>query len=211
MTLRRLRLVCLSRQYGSGGAAVARALAQRLGFRLLDRDLIDEVARAAEVPPDVARGLDEQLDPWSVRLARSLWHGAFEGVAAVGEEQLLDAERLAALTRRIVLQAAELGGCVIVGRGAAAALAGRGDVLSAFVYAPRAERARRLRERLGPQADVARAMEAVDGERAAYLRHHYGRDWHDLELYDVLVSSARGDEAAVETLLAAVRAFDQRA
>ena len=42
MTLTRLRVVCVSRQYGSGGAGVARVLAERLGFRLLDRDLIDE-------------------------------------------------------------------------------------------------------------------------------------------------------------------------
>ncbi len=211
MTLQRLRVICLSRQYGSGGAAVARTLAARLGFRLLDRELIDAVARAAHVPPEVARDLDEHLDPWRVRLARSLWHGAFEGVATIEEGLLLDADRLAELTRRLLLQAAEMGDCVIVGRGAAAALAGRADVLSAFVYAPRAERARRLRERLGPQADVAQAMESVDRERAAYLRHHYGRDWHDLELYHVLVSSAAGDEAAVETLLAAAKAFEARA
>lgn len=205
-----ISVITISRQYGSGGAAVAAEVAARLGFKLLDKDLIASLARSARVDPAVAERLDERLDPWLHRLARPLWRGGFEGVAAVSEADVVDADRAAALTRRIVEEAAELGRCVIVGRGSACALAGRKGALHVFVYAPRPERVRNLRGRLGPGADVESAMDATDRERAAYVKRHFGREWRDPELYHLMINSALGVDAAVAVLLGALDALEAR-
>jgi cytidylate kinase len=203
-------VITVAREYGSGGAAIATRLAERLGFRLLDRALMDHVATAARCEPSVAERLDERVDPWLRRLVRSWSHGAFEGVAAVSDAEILDADRVASISRTVVEEAARIGSCVIVGRGAQCILAGRPGVLHVFVYAPRSERARRLRERLGPAADVEAAIDATDRERAAYLRRHFGRDWIDRELYHLMVNSAPGEDAAVTAILGAVTALRGR-
>jgi cytidylate kinase len=199
-----IRIVTVAREYGSGGASVAQALADRLGFRLLDQALIARIAEAASVDPGVAARLDEQVDPWLHRLGRSLWHGGFEAVAPVDEGAVVDAGRLAALTRRVLQEAAAIGRCVVVGRGAQCLFRGRPDAFHVFVYGPPEERRRRLRERLGPEADLPDALEAKDRERAAYVRLHYGEDWRDPRLYHLMINSSLGQEAVVSAILAAM-------
>jgi cytidylate kinase len=201
MSAARADVVTVSREYGSGGAAVAAILAMRLGYQLLDRALILKMAKAAGVAPGVAELFDERVDPWLHRLGRALWHGGIEGVAPVDESQVVDADRLAALGRRVVEEAGQIGGCVIVGHGAQCTLRGP-NVLHVFVYAPRSLRARHLRDRLGPEADVETAMDSTDRERAAYLRRHFDADWKDPLLYDVMINSAMGHEAAARAVLA---------
>jgi cytidylate kinase len=196
------RVVTVSREYGSGGAAVAAMLATRLGYQLLDRVLILKIAQAAGVEPGVAELFAERVDPWLHRLGRALWRGGIEGVAALDEARIVDADRLAKLSRRVIEEAGELGHCVIVGRGAQCILRGRTGVFHAFVYAPRALRARRLHDRLGPAADVDATMDTMDRERAGYLRHHFDADWKDPLLYDMMINSAVGHEAAARAVLA---------
>jgi cytidylate kinase len=201
-----IRVVTVAREYGSGGALVAARVAEALGFRLLDRAIVEEAARGASCDPGVAEKLDEHVAAWRERLARSLAHGGFEGVASVSDADILDAERMAVLTRHVIEEAAEGGGCVIVGRGAQCVLAGRADAFHVFVYAPREARARRLRGRLGPEADVEAAMDKTDRERAAYLKRYFGRDWAELSLYHMMISSALGIETAAAAILGAIAA-----
>jgi len=199
-------VVTFAREYGSGGAAIATRLAERLGYKLLDRALVERIAEMAKVGPEVARKLDEHVDPWTRRLGRAIWFGAFETVAVVDEDDVVDSDRVAALSGRIVQEAATVGRCVIVGRGAQCLLRGRPDAFHVFVYAPREERARRLRQRLGPGADVEFALDEVDRERAAYTRRYFGENRLDPHLYHLMVNAALGEEAAVSTILTALEA-----
>jgi cytidylate kinase len=204
MSASRFRVVTVAREYGSGGAAVATALATRLGYQLLDRALIGRIAEATRIDPDLAERFDEHVDPWVKRIGRALWYGGFEAVAVVDENDVVNADRLAAVTGRIVEEAAAAGGCVIVGRGGQCLLRGRSEVFHVFVYAPREERLRRLRARLGPGADVEMALEETDRERAAYIRRHFGENWLDPRLYDLMVNAALGEDAAVSIILTAL-------
>ena len=202
----RFRVVTVAREYGSGGAAIAARLAERLGYKLLDRALVERIAETARVGHDVAGKLDEHVDPWTRRLGRALWFGGFEAVAVVDENEVVDSDRVAALSARIVQEAAAVGGCVIVGRGGQCLLRGRPDAFHVFVYAPREERARRLQARLGLGADVELALEEVDRERAVYTRRYFGENRLDPHLYHLMVNAALGEEAAVATILTALEA-----
>ena len=198
------RVVTVGREYGSGGAAVAGALAQRIGFRLLDRALIERIAEAARIDPGLAERLDEHVDGWAARVARALRFGPFEVVSPVDDEAILDAQRLQALTAAVIEEAARAGDCVIVGRGAQCLLRSRPGVFHVFVYAPHEERLRRLRRRLGPKADLEALIEQKDRERAAYVRQYFGCDWLDTRLYHLMVNAVLGEEAAVAAILAAL-------
>jgi cytidylate kinase len=206
MSLAGWRVVTVGREYGSGGAAVAGALARRIGFRLLDRALIERIAEVAHVQPGVAERLDEHVDSLASRVARALRYGPFEAVSPVAGEAILDAERMQALSAAVIEEAARSGECVIVGRGAQCLLRQRPDVFHVFVYASRAERGRRLRQRLGPDADVEALMEQVDRERAAYVKQHFGCNWLDPHLYHLLANAGLGEQAAVAAILAALEA-----
>jgi cytidylate kinase len=211
MSPSRYRVVTVAREYGSGGGAVAAALAVRLGFRLLDRALIARIAEVARIDPDLAERLDEHVDPWVKRVGHALWYGGFEAVAVVDEKDVVDADRLAVLSGRVIEEAASAGDCVIVGRGAQCLLHGRPDVFHAFVYAPREVRLQRLRARLGHDADLESLIERIDQERAAYVRRHFGGNWLDLGLYQLMVNAALGEEAAVSIIVAALEAGAPRA
>lgn len=204
MSVSRFRVVTVAREYGSGGAAIATRLAERLGYQLLDRALVERIARLARVDPDLVGKLDEHVDPWARRIGRALWYGGFEAVAVVDENDVVDSDRVAALSARIVEEAAAVGGCVIVGRGGQCLLRGRPDAFHVFVYAPRETRLLRLRARLGPGADLERALEDVDRERAAYTRRYFDADRLDPHLYHLMVNAVVGEEAAVSTVLTAL-------
>jgi cytidylate kinase len=206
MSASRFRVVTVAREYGSGGAAIATRLAGRLGFQLLDRALIERIAEEAHIDPDLARRFDEHVDPWVKRIGHALWYGGFEAVAVVDENDVVNADRLAVLGGRVIEEAAHAGGCVIVGRGGQCLLRGRSDVFHVFVYAAREERLRRLRERLGPGAELELVLEETDRERAAYVRRHFGENWLDPRLYHLMVNATLGEEAAVSAILAALGA-----
>jgi len=199
------RALTIAREYGSGGGSIANRISQMLGWTLLDKALILEVARAANVDPELARRYDECIDSWLHRVGRrALWRGALEGIAAVTEADFFDAETMTALTRDLILQAHERGKCVIVGRGGQCVLQHRADVFHVFVYAPWSDRIQRARGRLPAGADVEEFVRSNDRQRTEYVRLHFGCNWSDPHLYHMLVSSELGEETAASIIIDAM-------
>jgi cytidylate kinase len=197
-------VVTIAREYGSGGAAVGRALANRLGWNLLDNALVEEVARRANVDPALARTMDERVDSWIHRISkRALWHGAIESVPAVAEGDFFDAATMADLSAEMIRQAAAIGNCVIVGRGAQCELQKCGQVFHVFIYARMAERIARVRERLGAADDLEGLVRSVEKARTEYLRQRYGCQRTDPHLYDLMIYSGLGIDRVVDTIVCA--------
>jgi Cytidylate kinase-like family len=197
------RIITISREYGSGGGVVGETLARQLGWRLVDRSVVSEVARRANVDPSVAARFDEAVDPWFHHLVKALWRGGYEGVASRVETEAPDVQTLAAVTGEILLEAAALGQCVIVGRGGQCLLRDREDAFHACVYGPREQKIQRLRERLAPGMDVGECLEHIDRQRAAYIQRTFGEDWRDRRLYHLMISSVLGLETTAATILRA--------
>jgi cytidylate kinase len=196
------RVLTVSREFGSGGILVARRIAENLAWKLLDSALIEAIVEKSNVDPAVAKRYDEKIDPWLHRVSRkALWHGAFESVAELSDTDVFDAQTMALLTRRVIDEAAEAGGCVIVGRGGQCLLSNRRDTFHIFIHAPRSIRLKLLRDRLGNQPDLERAMETKDHERADYIRLNYDRDMYDRHLYDLMLNTRRGIEMATRVVL----------
>jgi cytidylate kinase len=198
------RIITVSREHGSGGREIARRVAEALRWNLVDRALIDEVARIAKIAPEDVEAHDERVNPWLVRLAKGFWTGSADSYAGIPPEMVFDADTLARLTRHVVLDVAGVGECVILGRGAACILGLRQDALHVFIYAPLEDRLARLRARGQDEAEAAKLLHDVDRARAAFVRHYYGCDRTDRALYDLMVSSRVGEDRAVRAILAAV-------
>ena len=120
---RPMRVITVEREYGSRGAEFAHDLATRLGWRLLDSELVAGAARAAGVPEKMASKFDDQLDPWYYRYGKVFWQESLYSSTNPCDDQIFDCERMYALIRKEIQDAAQEGNCVIVGRGAACELA----------------------------------------------------------------------------------------
>jgi hypothetical protein len=199
------RVLTIAREYGSGGALIGRSISEQLGWKLLDKAFIENIARAAKVDPRVARRFDERTDSWLERLGRQgLWRGAFEGVAVVSQPDFFDAETMAALAQDMIEEAYQRGNCVIVGRGAQCVLRERRDVFHVFVYAPLPERVARIRQRLPGKTDIEELIRSMDRQRADYVRTYYGCDWIDPHLYHLMICSELGEDLVESTIIEAL-------
>jgi hypothetical protein len=194
-----VKVITVEREYGSQGREFAERLADRLGWKLVDRCVIEEIAQKAGVPKSMAEGCDERLDPWYYRLGKAFWHGSVDRLPAPPDEQIFDSEQMASLVRKYLKSCAEAGSCVIVGRGAACVLAQTPGVFHIFVYASMTRKIRWFEERFPKRAaDAKREMEATDLRRENYIRRYYGQDWTDRRLYHMMINSCMGCEAMIQ-------------
>jgi cytidylate kinase len=200
------RVLTVNREFGSGGGRVAQTIAGWLGWKLLDRDIIDAIAYAAHVDSSVVRRYDEHVHSWLRRLNH---HAMRSAALAAGlelrEGAVFDAEEMVKLTRKIVEEAHSEGNCVIVGRGAQCILQHKSDVYHVFVYAPLKERLLRLRTRLEKGANIEQRMRTVDSERAKYLQEYFGKSWCNLHLYDLMISSHEDEDSTARIILNAMK------
>lgn len=203
------RLVTIEREYGCGAASIAAHLADHLGWKLWDHRLTEEIARLANVDPSAVRRCDERMDSRVYRMARAFWRGSYERTSPIGN-QAFDTDRMVAMMEEITNRIAEEGGAVVVGRGAPYFLRERPDAFHVFLYAPRAEKIRRLRQDGSTESEAEELVDTVDRERIAYIKHYFNADWPTRSLYHIMVNTAVGNEAALATILSTMRLVEGR-
>ncbi|HEU0113381.1 MAG TPA: cytidylate kinase-like family protein [Thermomicrobiales bacterium] len=202
-----MRAVTISREYGSGGGEIAGRLAARLGWRLVDHELVVRLAHALGETEAEAAALDEHAEGF-------LWR-MLEGLRYVSPWTMADQPRsLEEQHRRhrtalasIIDAAAALGEVVIVGRGAQAILAKRRDVLQIRIVAPLAARIAYVvrRENLTPDEARARIL-TVDRDRARYLQEAEHARPDDAHLYDLTINTGvLSLDDAVDLIVLALR------
>ncbi len=193
-----IRAITVEREYGSRGGEFAHELAERLNWRLLDSELVTVAARIAGIDPKEAAKFDERLDPWYHRYGKVFWHEATYPTAGLSDDQSFDSERMLSLIRQEIIDAAKVGSCVLVGRGAACALAGKLGCFHIFVYATATAKRDWFAHAFPKQAQHAdQLMAAFDKRRAAFIRKFYQQDWCSRGLYHLLLNSSIGTEAMI--------------
>jgi hypothetical protein len=191
-----VNVITVEREYGSRGGEFAHELAGRLGWRLLDSELVTAAARIAGVAPELAAKFDERLDPWYYRYGKIFWHDSVLPMTGISDEQVFDSERMLSLIRQEIVDAAKVGNCVLVGRGAACALACQPGCFHVFVYATAKAKRAWFTHAFPNQAQQAdQLLAAFDKRRAAVIRKFYQQEWCARGLYHMLLNSAMGIEA----------------
>jgi cytidylate kinase len=164
--------VTISRELGSLGTLIAEEVGRRLGFSVVQREVINRAAQKAGVP-EMALAVIDDLGLLGVRPSRQAQRAYLDAIAHVMHEL------------------AEQGSVVIVGRAGQVILAGRPDVLHVRICAPISVRAERIARRHGISLEQARAqVEASDAARRAYLRRYYHVRWDDPYLYHLIINTA---------------------
>ena len=206
-----IKIITIEREYGSGGGEIAQLLADHLGWKLWDQKLTEEIARLAECPKAVVEVREEKVDPLYYRLFKSFMRGSYEGSINAPKLKLVDSETILRITQRVVQHAAETGNSIIVGRGSQQFLKNRPDTLRIFLYAPRAEKARRLLARGKTQKEAEELVDSVDRERADFIAKYFNVEWPDRAVYHAMINTAIGDQAVVHMILDCVKTYESKA
>ena len=198
------RLITIEREYGCGGGAIAAQLAQHLGWSLWDKRLTEEIARLANVEQSAVKRCDERMDSRLYRLAKTFWRGSHERSAHL-TNQAFDTDCMMEWMEQITARIAREGNSVVVGRGAPFFLRENPEAFHVFLYAPRAEKVRRLLQDGATSAEAEEMVDTVDRERIAFVKHYFNADWPTRSLYHVMINTALGNEAVFETILQTMR------
>lgn len=194
------RVITIEREYGCGAAEIARKLAAKLGWKLWDKELTAEIARVANVDPTSVSMCEERVDSTFQRLVKVFWRGSYERGADL-EHPPFGPDRMVEVGEEVMCDIAERGNCVIVGRGAPYFLRDRHDTFHVFLYAPRAEKLRRIQALGRKPSDAEDLVDTVDRERILFVKHYFGADWPTRSLYHCMINTSMGDEAVLSTIL----------
>ena len=174
--------VCISHATGADGAAVGRAVAERLGFQYVDDEVIAEAAEWAEIDPALVADA-ERRKPLVARLLGHMAEGGVSQQLASGQwarTAPTDAD-LRVLITDVLRSFADRGSVVIVSHAASFALAGR-EVLRVLVTASDETRAKRVPE-------GAKQVRREDGNRADYLKRFYGVERELPTHFDLVINT----------------------
>lgn len=182
-----MAIITISREMGSGGSIIARNLADRLGYDLIDGEAIlkvaasygltaDNVEMADEKPPAFVESLDESLE--------------------------IDMHRI----EQIILEYALKGNVIIYGRGGQDLLSDIDSVFRTRIIAPFEIRVERWAEREWLDPDLSRILvRKSDQQRAGFIKYYFDRDWNDPYDYDLVINTTKlSEEMAVELICTGV-------
>ena len=187
------RIITISREFGSGGRTVGKQAAQKLSIPCYDQELIEKIAEESGFAPAYIKEQGEYV-------VRAGWlSNALAGRFSNG---LTTQDQLWLLQRKVILELAEKGPCVIVGRCADYILRAEADCLTAFIHADMEKRAQRIVQVYGEREESPeKRLRDKDKRRAAYYQMYTDMAWGDARHYHVaLDSGALGIEKCVSIL-----------
>jgi cytidylate kinase len=200
-------IITIGREFGSGGREIARKVAEKLGIKMYDKELISMIAKSSGMSEDVLHEVDETAVN---SFLYALSSGAFSGTPMVsaGVSSLPITDKAFINCSNIIKEIAEKESCVIVGRCAESVLKGRVNLLTVFVHADTEQRIDRICEHENISRDAAASViKRADKKRAAYHNYYSDTRWGARSAYDLCINSRIGTEAAAEMIVQAARAI----
>ena len=186
-------VISIGRQHGSGGREIARLLAQELGIKCYDKEIVDEAAKHSDFSRDLINAYDEK------RMSAFMLHAGGYGL---NENFRLNMQVVSAQFDAI-REIASKGDCIFVGRCADYILRDRRDLVSVFILGDMDERLKCLERRQGLDVAAARKkIKEVDKDRSSFYKYYSDQVWGDAQNYDLCINSSRlGVEGTVKVIM----------
>lgn len=198
-------IITISRQFGSGGRTVGHLVAEKLGIPFYDKELVEQIALESGFAPKYVEEHGEHSP------GKSFFSYAFAPQGTPGiMNGLSTADFLWNIQCSTILQLAEKGPCVIVGRNADYILKDRPDCLHIYVHADMDFRAERIVRLYGESEKSPQTrLQEKDKRRKVNYQHYTGRTWGDATNYDLCVNTGTvGVEEAADMIVALVKASE---
>lgn len=181
------KIITISREFGSGGRTIGHMVAEKLGIPFYDKELVDHIALETGFAPNFVEEHGEHAPGASI-FSYAFAHQSVPGVM----HGLSTADFLWNVQCSVILQLAEQGPCVIVGRNADYILKDREDTFHAFIHASKEFRADRIVRLYGESEKSPEArLNEKDKRRRVNYQHYTGREWGMSQNYDICLDSSR--------------------
>ena len=197
------RIITISREFGSGGRTIAKLVADKLGYEYYDKDLIEKIAEGTGFSKGFIERYGEQAP------GNSLFSYAFLGrtVNGMAMQDYIWMEQ-----RKIILDLAEKGNCVIVGRCADYVLGDYTNCINTFIYAYKEDRIRRIMKLYKlDEKQAADKIRKTDRDRKNYYEARTKRQWGGIDANSMMFNaSLLGIDGVVDALEAIYRKWEIR-
>ena len=195
------KIITISREFGSGGRTMGRKIAEKLGIPFYDKELVDQIAVESGFAPKFVEEHGEHSP------SGSFFSYAFapQGVPGI-MNGLSTADFLWNIQCNVILQLADQGPCVIVGRNADYILKDRPDALHVYVFADVPYRAERIVRLYGEsEKSPEQRLAEKDKRRRVNYQHYTGRTWGMAQNYDLcLDTGVLGEDYCADIVVNAV-------
>lgn len=173
------KIITITREFGSGGRTIGHEVAERLGWDFYDWNLVEKIAREYGYCEEFVEENGEESRPVNPWLSR------FGSAGPDINEQLFLNQR------KVILDLAEKGNCVIVGRCADYILENRKDVLNVFIWASDEFRRERIVNLYGEtEENIEKRIATKDKKRKSYYQYYTGRKWGSPWYYQMCLESS---------------------
>ncbi|MBV8052688.1 MAG: cytidylate kinase-like family protein [Acidobacteriaceae bacterium] len=203
------RIITIEREYGCGAGQIACQLAERLGWKLWDHALTEEIAKLANVECAAVERCEERADSTFRRLVNSFLRGSYESRMSAAGNEPFNTDRFVDVGHTVMENVAKNGNGVIVGRGAPYFLRERADVFHVFLYAPFPEKVRRLKLLGKSQQEAEHLLDNIDRERIEFVKRYFDADWPTRSLYHLMINTAIGNENVISIVLDSMCVFEK--
>ena len=194
-------VIVIGRQYGSGGHDIGKLLAEKLGYRFYDNEIIQMAAGSTGYSPDFIREKEENM-------TNSLLYDLVSQVYIYSSEHNAPKDRIFESEAEVIRGFAAEGGCVIVGRCADYILRETPGCFKVYLHAPVEYRIRRIMvtEELSEQA-ARQKIQQMNRRRADNYHYYTHQMWGHSKNYDLTVSTELGQETVAEIIQRALLSF----
>lgn len=188
------KIITISRQFGSGGRTIGKRLAEKLSIPCYDSELVEKVAEDCGFAKDYITENGE-FTAYRTWIGRVLNTNGASG--ALSNQDIIWIAQ-----RKAILEIAERGSCVIVGRCADYILDGKYDILKVFIHADDKVRAERIVNLYGESNEKPeKRLKDKDKRRSAYYKYYTDTEWGNAKHYDITLDSGKfGIDKCVEIL-----------
>ena len=180
------RIVTISREFGSGGRTIGKLVAEKLGYRFYDGELIDEVVKSSGLSREIVEKYDEYAthkNSFLYSIAVNAGGDSYNGLSFANRVQIAQVA--------VIKQLAEEGNCVIIGHGADYVLREREDCLNVFIRADMAFRAKHVIDTYGEtDVKIEERLRDKDTRRRVFYRSFTMREWGVCENYHLMLDSS---------------------
>ena len=197
-------VITIARQFGSGGREIGKALAQKLGIKFYDKELISLAAKKSGVNPEIFENVDERAtNSLLYSLSMGIYNFGAGGYAPIRDLPVND--QLYLLQHKIIKELA-CEPCVVVGRCADYVLKDNKNVINIVIHAPLAHRIERaVSVHNVPREKAEAAVKKTDKTRANYYNYYSNLKWGAVENYDLCINSGNiTSQQAVDAIAAYV-------
>ena len=195
-------VITISRQFGTGGHEIGAELARRLGVKLLDKQILNEVASRMKTVEDAVEKIEARNPLWRDDFT-NFYRSYMASAQYNGQELEKTTHELFDAQADVIRQIASEESCIIIGRCGFDIFVNHPNALKIFIHSSVDCRKRRIAEKYDiSEQDAAAMIVDNDYSRELYTKKYTGRDWKDATNYDISLDVRRfGVNGAVDFLM----------